>query len=295
MVEHAPMDPFQMIEEHTHADFSRGSRITPTSFNFDDIAMEIDKNEEEEESSTTSSIAMNTFVTEDDEEFYNEDEKGHTVERMTTVEAPNTEDEMGFKRFPCKARNVCESHTSKSAYIELPPDAIHGLQLFCSHPECSGTGRAFRWCNVCEVIVAKRNFVKRHSHGLLRTKQIRSSSKKKKKVTAKPPTTNSLSSAEAPVTKGGSCSPPEIPLQPAQNKMPVPQGAPPSSLLDAGGSMPLSTPPLPPPRSTDSSTRDPPPTPSRGVFAQDEEEDASIQAIGNLTGWNEADIDSIFD
>jgi hypothetical protein len=255
--------------------------------------MEIDKNDlvlssdEEGESSTTSSIAMNPFVTEDEER--NEDENGYNAERMSTVEAANTEDEMGFKRFPCKARNVGESHTSKSAYIELPPDATHGLQLFCSHSECAGSGRAFRWCNVCEVIVAKRNFVKRHSHGLLspcRTKR-RSSSKKKKKVTTKPPTTKSLSTAEAPASKkGGSCSPPEArsTLQPSSQKvlllLPVPQGAP-SSLPQ----------PPPPPRSADLSTRDP--TPSR-VFAQDEE-DASIQSIGNLKGWNEADIDSIFD
>lgn len=78
-------------------------------------------------------------------------------------------------RFPCKARNVCESHTADAAYIELPPNPPHGLTLFCSHPKCSETGRAFRWCSVCEIVVAKRNFVMRHGHGLLRSRRSHTS------------------------------------------------------------------------------------------------------------------------
>jgi hypothetical protein len=79
------------------------------------------------------------------------------------------------KRYPCKARNVCETHNPESAYIELPPDVSHGMTLFCSHPTCVKTGRVFRWCEVCALIVAKRNFVKRHSHGLLPSKRNRAS------------------------------------------------------------------------------------------------------------------------
>ena len=75
------------------------------------------------------------------------------------------------RRFPCKARNVCDSHTADAAYIELPANAPHGLTLFCSHPKCCETGRAFRWCGVCQLIVAKRNFMMRHSHGLLRSRR----------------------------------------------------------------------------------------------------------------------------
>lgn len=75
------------------------------------------------------------------------------------------------RRFPCKARNVCDSHTADAAYIELPANAPHGLTLFCTHPKCSETGRAFRWCEVCQLVVAKRNFMMRHSHGLLRSRR----------------------------------------------------------------------------------------------------------------------------
>jgi hypothetical protein len=32
--------------------------------------------------------------------------------------------------------------------------------LVCSHPTCSGSGRRFRYCSVCECPVAKRNFVR---------------------------------------------------------------------------------------------------------------------------------------
>jgi len=69
------------------------------------------------------------------------------------------------QRIPCKARGMGASHTPQTAYFEIRLGAIrHGDTLVCSHPTCSGSGRRFRYCSVCECPVAKRNFVKRHSH-----------------------------------------------------------------------------------------------------------------------------------
>eukprot|EP00542_Grammatophora_oceanica_P011917 CAMPEP_0194049650 /NCGR_PEP_ID=MMETSP0009_2-20130614/30811_1 /TAXON_ID=210454 /ORGANISM="Grammatophora oceanica, Strain CCMP 410" /LENGTH=513 /DNA_ID=CAMNT_0038695855 /DNA_START=54 /DNA_END=1595 /DNA_ORIENTATION=- len=70
------------------------------------------------------------------------------------------------RRVPCKARGIAEHHNSATAYFDIPLDAPHGMLLLCSHPACHGSGRRFRYCKVCELPVAKRNFVKRHSHDL---------------------------------------------------------------------------------------------------------------------------------
>lgn len=72
-----------------------------------------------------------------------------------------------WRRMPCKARSVPEGHTSDTAYLTIPPSAQHGLVLACSHPECRQSGKRFRFCAVCDLPVAKRNFLKRHSHGLV--------------------------------------------------------------------------------------------------------------------------------
>lgn len=70
-------------------------------------------------------------------------------------------------RFPCKARGVTKNHTANNAFVDVPPRAKHGAVLICSHPVCAASGRKFRYCSVCARPVAKRNFSKRHSHGLL--------------------------------------------------------------------------------------------------------------------------------
>ena len=75
-------------------------------------------------------------------------------------------------RFPCKARGVPDNHNARSAQVDVPPDAVHGSILVCSHAACCGSGRKFRWCEVCGVPVAKRNFGKRHSHGILMPSQL---------------------------------------------------------------------------------------------------------------------------
>ena len=72
-----------------------------------------------------------------------------------------------WRRFPCKARSVREGHTADTAYLTIPPCAQHGLVLACSHPECRESGKRFCFCAVCDLPISKRNFPKRHSHGLV--------------------------------------------------------------------------------------------------------------------------------
>lgn len=72
-----------------------------------------------------------------------------------------------FDRVPCKARGVSEKHNPITAFIDIPVDAPHGLLLSCSNIECVESGRKFRYCKICAHPVAKRNFPKRHGHGLI--------------------------------------------------------------------------------------------------------------------------------
>jgi hypothetical protein len=50
--------------------------------------------------------------------------------------------------------------------------------LFCSHQTCRNGGVKFRFCTVCQVPVAKRNFRQRHMHGMLNKKNKRTLSSK---------------------------------------------------------------------------------------------------------------------
>mmetsp|Transcript_20445 Transcript_20445/g.29579 ORF Transcript_20445/g.29579 Transcript_20445/m.29579 type:complete len:223 (+) Transcript_20445:305-973(+) len=70
-------------------------------------------------------------------------------------------------RFPCKARGIDSKHGPDDAFIEVPANIEHGGILVCSNVCCASSGRRFRWCVVCKVPAAKRNFMKRHSHGLI--------------------------------------------------------------------------------------------------------------------------------
>jgi hypothetical protein len=74
-------------------------------------------------------------------------------------------------RFPCKARGV-DNHNARTAYIDVPPSAGHGSIVICSHPLCASSGRKFRFCSVCQTPVAKRNFTKRHAHGILKSPDV---------------------------------------------------------------------------------------------------------------------------
>mmetsp|Transcript_169 Transcript_169/g.420 ORF Transcript_169/g.420 Transcript_169/m.420 type:complete len:308 (-) Transcript_169:94-1017(-) len=90
--------------------------------------------------------------------------------RVEFAAAPPT----ATRRVACKARNMPNSHYEDTAYFDIPFNAKHGMLLACSHPACSGGGtrRRFRYCAVCHVPVSKRNFVKRHSHGMLTDRTV---------------------------------------------------------------------------------------------------------------------------
>jgi hypothetical protein len=75
-------------------------------------------------------------------------------------------------RIPCRARGVCETHTPSSAYFEIPEDCQHGKLLSCSHELCRDSGRRFRYCKECDQVTAKRNFTKRHAHGITNTMRL---------------------------------------------------------------------------------------------------------------------------
>jgi len=49
----------------------------------------------------------------------------------------------------------------------------HGEELFCSYKACRNGGVKFRFCSVCQVPVAKRNFRQRHMHGIDSEKQLK--------------------------------------------------------------------------------------------------------------------------
>lgn len=72
-----------------------------------------------------------------------------------------------ISRVPCKARGTFENHNAWNAFIDIPEDATHGSELACSHEACAASGRRFRFCAVCALPVAHRNFVKRHGHGMI--------------------------------------------------------------------------------------------------------------------------------
>lgn len=75
--------------------------------------------------------------------------------------------ERRISRVPCKARGISENHTAWNAYIDIPLTAVHGDELACSNDICAGSGRRFRYCAMCALPVAHRNFVKRHGHGMI--------------------------------------------------------------------------------------------------------------------------------
>eukprot|EP00542_Grammatophora_oceanica_P007711 CAMPEP_0194065622 /NCGR_PEP_ID=MMETSP0009_2-20130614/85570_1 /TAXON_ID=210454 /ORGANISM="Grammatophora oceanica, Strain CCMP 410" /LENGTH=320 /DNA_ID=CAMNT_0038718491 /DNA_START=862 /DNA_END=1824 /DNA_ORIENTATION=- len=105
-----------------------------------------------------------------------------TRKKMTSTIKPSAippafvVDSNGRKLFrsSCRARAVAKDHTPENAYLLVPEDVRHGYLLRCSHSWCIKTGRLFRYCVVCRQPVTKRNFHKRHGHGLIRYENGRS-------------------------------------------------------------------------------------------------------------------------
>lgn len=50
------------------------------------------------------------------------------------------------RRISCKARGMSAKHNSDTAFFDVPVDAPHGMLLSCSHAECAGSGKRFRYC-----------------------------------------------------------------------------------------------------------------------------------------------------
>mmetsp|Transcript_116068 Transcript_116068/g.335204 ORF Transcript_116068/g.335204 Transcript_116068/m.335204 type:complete len:783 (-) Transcript_116068:12-2360(-) len=66
---------------------------------------------------------------------------------------------------PCRARGMPPDHNFRNAHFVIPPDVQHGEELICSYEACRLGGIKFRYCEICSLPVAKRNFNQRHSHG----------------------------------------------------------------------------------------------------------------------------------
>jgi hypothetical protein len=50
------------------------------------------------------------------------------------------------RRVLCQARGLSKDHNARNAFIDIPSNSPHGLLLVCSHPECAGSHRRFRYC-----------------------------------------------------------------------------------------------------------------------------------------------------
>ena len=68
------------------------------------------------------------------------------------------------RRIKCRARGLSNSHKSENAYLEIPPDAPHGLLLSCSDLECAGSGRRFRFCQGTKIDPNRVRMQERQSH-----------------------------------------------------------------------------------------------------------------------------------
>lgn len=67
---------------------------------------------------------------------------------------------------PCRARGMPMDHNFKTAYFVIAEDTKHGEDLVCSYYSCRNGGVKFRYCAHCMAPVAKRNFCRRHDHGI---------------------------------------------------------------------------------------------------------------------------------
>jgi hypothetical protein len=65
---------------------------------------------------------------------------------------------------PCRARGMPMDHNVKTAHFVVPQNMAHGADLICSYDHCRNAGVKFKFCGVCQMPVAKRNFRNRHRH-----------------------------------------------------------------------------------------------------------------------------------
>jgi hypothetical protein len=72
----------------------------------------------------------------------------------------------GYHRHACRRKSVPPDHNTETAYFDIPLNAEHGKTVSCCHYICaSGRGPPrFRYCLVCQRVVAYQHFWSRHSH-----------------------------------------------------------------------------------------------------------------------------------
>jgi len=96
-------------------------------------------------------------------------DRGRAAEKPPQT-AEKTKDELrktpGTVIVPCRARGMPMDHNFKTAYFVISEDAKHGEDLVCSYFACRNGGVKFRYCAHCMAPVAKRNFCRRHDHGM---------------------------------------------------------------------------------------------------------------------------------
>ena len=89
---------------------------------------------------------------------------------VSTHDSHKTKDDLrktpGTVIVPCRARGMPMDHNFKTAYFVIAEDTKHGEDLVCSYYSCRNGGVKFRYCAHCMAPVAKRNFCRRHDHGL---------------------------------------------------------------------------------------------------------------------------------
>lgn len=98
-------------------------------------------------------------------------ESARAVQKKTsTSAAEKTKEDLrktpGTVIVPCRARGMPMDHNFKTAYFVISEDAKHGEDLVCSYFACRNGGVKFRYCAHCMAPVAKRNFCRRHDHGM---------------------------------------------------------------------------------------------------------------------------------
>lgn len=94
----------------------------------------------------------------------------YTYEYLTC--RPNLLD-MAYECYTCASllsQFMCATTSLQTAYFVIPETVEHGEELICSYYACRNAGIKFRYCSHCKIPVAKRNFRKRHNHGLMAPK-----------------------------------------------------------------------------------------------------------------------------
>jgi hypothetical protein len=74
-----------------------------------------------------------------------------------------------YQTHPLTSFHACS--IIQTAYFVISENAKHGEDLVCSYFACRNGGVKFRYCAHCMAPVAKRNFCRRHDHGVSGKKQ----------------------------------------------------------------------------------------------------------------------------